>query len=1550
MASLANVQKNRKGLQLLGAEEKPQTKKGFLSVLLDQETGILSAPARGVSAFVADALNITVPEAERIELDKGTPLQSAVRSFKGEFAVTGGDVFKVRDDDNFGTRLAKYAGALTFDIATDPINYIGPTNIFSRAGASSLAVREGENMLSTASKLLVENGQEAASLTDKLFSRSRGLAVAQEGAEQYKALLGIGEDGVVDAGLKARAAGIEFGRTIADALYKEGRTGVRKAATELLGSEELAKKFMLALPAEISGGIFIKNPLSGRAIQRIYGGVGGGGVAAEAANQLRFAAVSTAPARKLTSMFGGKSGTVLNEVKAGLRGAGIGGVGAPVMDAMQRTTFADYTMIKDFLRQKEYTLNDLGYKSAASMAKSMAISKNILDEADQKAYNAAFQTYFFSPVELVPDNATNITKLAAAAASELRADMRTTLLKAIEDGVNIRDLGEYYTPLMFTKKAYEEQAKRGMLTGLLGDTLNYSPESRRSLIEVSDDPAIQAKLGSEIVGRDGVIALNAISANKSIGEDLYETDPIKVAQMWYKYVNTAIASTRFANAAVEAGVLLKFPAQTKKMLEEIEAATFIGAAKKYSKDAAAKVNKILSASELSFKELVDEDAVKQVAKNVGQRKTEAIGAYTLAKEASNQADQVVRDAERRLVDAQRQVGDIGMMLREYGQAGVEQTEADAYRISRNAQSRLSKAGNKLEEAQAAADDIAVQLGAVGPESPQQLQSMYDLADEADQSVSAAQDKLNKEMQAVQDAKDELQSARNIRSTLEGQMTEQQRAAFGVYQNELAIYQDALAAREAATKSRQATLAEYRAANADTTILRASAVDTVVSTYVRARTEYISAKNTIGKSAFKMNDEERLMYEVARDKYKNAERIMVETLGYSTSKTDKGAGQRYAKMVVDMADRLSEAEFDAARVLGTVERLDELGESLTNVSLRTDAAMNLVGDLATTYSRIRDVLTEKELLAFTEAEQRVLSAGINNLYRDKKVVPAIATKLYSEEGISAVGVGLGKGGVKIPASLRDTYATKGVRELLERMYLAKNNPTDWDKFITKLYDPLALVWKTAATVGRGPAYVMNNLVGGMYNNYLGRVSYKSHRLSAEVLGSVTSTLQAVAKKNPNASYLEQIAMARPILEKALDGKMVRDKKAIDLFVDFLERGGHFSTDMHFQTQEFARLGIEMNAPLQRTSGIGGFEFDDEPTNIAENGYRKTIEFLLNNPVQRSFSDAAQVSEIFLRFAAFTEGYAKYGNLDSAMDLTYLLHFDYQDLSDAERWVKRLVPFYTWSRNNVPLQFRAALVATDQMRKAYSANEELKAAFGVGESEQWLNDYLPEYMVQSGGFLSYLAPGGNHLAMFGKTPMYDIDKLFQVGYIGSIPIPVPRRTELINMAGPVIKSPIEFLTGRNFEQGYEYKDDKDLLIGQSRILVPYVGTIKKALSAAGFGDQGKRWSNMWGTILGSPVGMTTFGEDQLGRMAKERSSTVSKQLTQAAAEAGVDADWLRKEIASGQNLVNITLKLASGEGSIAEVERRKRAKEIMEGPKVSKAQRGYGDVISEIRSGQ
>ena len=126
-----------------------------------------------------------------------------------------------------------------------------------------------------------------------------------------------------------------------------------------------------------------------------------------------------------------------------------------------------------------------------------------------------------------------------------------------------------------------------------------------------------------------------------------------------------------------------------------------------------------------------------------------------------------------------------------------------------------------------------------------------------------------------------------------------------------------------------------------------------------------------------------------------------------------------------------------------------------------------------------------------------------------------------------------------------------------------------------------------------------------------------------------------------------------------------------------------------------------------------------------------------------------------------------------------HFDYEDVTDFERKVmKRLLPFYTWSRKNIPFQLEMLVSRPGRFSAFPKFINEMETA--SGDSSE---DIVPDFIRKSMGFKLPIG-GGTYL-------------LPQIGAADLRLLEYPEQFK--GMLTPSIRFPLELITGRSLTTG-------------------------------------------------------------------------------------------------------------------------------------------------------
>jgi hypothetical protein len=165
------------------------------------------------------------------------------------------------------------------------------------------------------------------------------------------------------------------------------------------------------------------------------------------------------------------------------------------------------------------------------------------------------------------------------------------------------------------------------------------------------------------------------------------------------------------------------------------------------------------------------------------------------------------------------------------------------------------------------------------------------------------------------------------------------------------------------------------------------------------------------------------------------------------------------------------------------------------------------------------------------------------------------------------------------------------------------------------------------------------------------------------------------------------------------------------------------------------------------------------------------------VNRSAENWGRLTHFMYRRRVLGEG------IGEASMKVKIAHFDYEDLTSVEqKWMKRIFPFYTWTRKNLPYQLRQ-LAAEPGRYSAFPklAMESEEASGGGGEIPGYLSDTF-----------AFRVPFGKNTYYTPQLGMADLAMLQSPGEF------VDRVTGMVT---PVAKVPAELALNRNALTGAE-----------------------------------------------------------------------------------------------------------------------------------------------------
>lgn len=568
---------------------------------------------------------------------------------------------------------------------------------------------------------------------------------------------------------------------------------------------------------------------------------------------------------------------------------------------------------------------------------------------------------------------------------------------------------------------------------------------------------------------------------------------------------------------------------------------------------------------------------------------------------------------------------------------------------------------------------------------------------------------------------------------------------------------------------------------------------------------------------------------------------------------------------DRLQQAAESIFNIDDVETRFERIDDLAQGLNEFHRRLAArhrdAANMLVD------RSERKLASQQAVHADRLAQRAETLG--RQMRTGREVTDDYTQWLEEQGLTPIGAR----GPDVertpdlqapPPELDMQYAPEVMRLAAERFWRGSRPDSEIQRFIDGVYRPWFGLFKLFATVARGPGYHIRNTIGGIWNNWLRDVSVEDHVLSAQLITARREAWRmARHEEAENVAAMAGINYEDAIRELPMSRVMHRAEQK--LYEDLSQHVVHADMtlyDIHRAAQQ-QEIGWKDNRVFegihdmlrnQRPEDAGdmldprgwqaqwrGATMDEAagapanlwPTADPEdlNAAQRLANRMADNWWVDISKDWARTSEDFIRNAAFIRGAREYGLKHdggrTASVLSRGLHFDYQDLSDFERdWMRgTLIPFYVWTRNNVPLQFRALFREPGKMHRLMMARDNAEHAFGNDDDE-----IIPSWMQERFGFTTMLGWKEDDDALLGyrfawdddtaspiilgiESPAYDLNRFVQFGGDQTI---TDRMRPATQMVSPAVGVPMELASGVSAFTGAPFSDQGVEAPGWWRVL--------------------------------------------------------------------------------------------------------------------------------------
>ena len=220
-----------------------------------------------------------------------------------------------------------------------------------------------------------------------------------------------------------------------------------------------------------------------------------------------------------------------------------------------------------------------------------------------------------------------------------------------------------------------------------------------------------------------------------------------------------------------------------------------------------------------------------------------------------------------------------------------------------------------------------------------------------------------------------------------------------------------------------------------------------------------------------------------------------------------------------------------------------------------------------------------------------------------------------------------------------------------------------------------------------------------------------------------------------------------------------------------------------------------------SGAGG-SFD--PRELGEG-----VDKITNNFATRLSRLAGEYVEGPARYSLALDTTLKGGSAEEALARVTRIHFDYSQLSQFDRKMKRIIPFWTFMSRNLPLQLQQMWMKP----KAYAIYDSFRQNFDVDGPDA----IIPRQWREHGAFNTGLTSlGGNPLYLAPDLPHTRLQE--EVEKLGD-------PMKFFSNATPILRVPLELEMNRKMYSGNEFYPDENKLLYALTNMLPGVAQVDR-----------------------------------------------------------------------------------------------------------------------------
>jgi hypothetical protein len=407
------------------------------------------------------------------------------------------------------------------------------------------------------------------------------------------------------------------------------------------------------------------------------------------------------------------------------------------------------------------------------------------------------------------------------------------------------------------------------------------------------------------------------------------------------------------------------------------------------------------------------------------------------------------------------------------------------------------------------------------------------------------------------------------------------------------------------------------------------------------------------------------------------------------------------------------------------------------------------------------------------------------------------------------------GKKILSSADEVFLPQHIFDSIKHIDELHKNAGKADELF-KMLDKVQQPWKFWATAAN-PGHHIRNAVGDTYLNFLDGVVDPRHYSNATRL---------IWGKNP-----ENFTMK-------IGGRIFNGKEILKLYEDAGAKSGFFR----------AEYGKSLEKGLKKFKGSK--EWIVNKAEMREDTGR------LAHFIHAMKDEAAKSGKTLQPSTKHLEDIA-----DKAAARVRKWNIDYGDLTPFETdYMKRIIPFYTWMRKNIPLQLEAIAMRPGRVGVVPKFNNAIEAALGTENNFE--NAVIPKWMKEMGAVsLVGEGEGKNALYWAPNLPIQDVTRFLEGGKEGIL-------REIMSTTSPALRIPYEQAFGESLFSGAPIKGQGQYAAQQIPMANEIYGLLKKGGGAGepSVGGRRLKMDQLINYLTG--IGVQNVGE-------RERASELRRQ---------------------------------------------------------------------------